>query len=222
MRVALAHLVEIAQAVAVVDHRHLVLAVGAFLPGAQHRVADVAGQNLHPPRRRHQRLRQRQVHGQRIAQVVVGQRIGHQHGQRVSFLSGGAARAPDADRVFAPRTLLLEQLFEHGFLKQIQLRLVAEEAGLVDGQVLQQLGQFLLALLADQQPVVGVERIDAALLQAAQQPVLQEVRAPLVEVHAALLVDQRLQQLQFRVRQYGSRCRSGCAHASRSRLTQNS
>ena len=62
------------------------------------------------------------------------------------------------------------------------------------------LRQFLLALLADEQAVVGVEGIDAALLQAAQQPVLQEVRAALVEVHAALLVDQGLQQLQFRVR----------------------
>ncbi len=116
--------------------------------------------------------------------------------------------------------LLLEQFFQHGLLKQIQLRLVAEEAGLVDRQVLQQLGQFVLALVADQQPVVGVEGIGAAFLQAAQQPVLKKVGAALVEVHAALLVDERLQQLQFRFRQYGSRCRSGCAHAlSRSRLT---
>ena len=168
---------------------------------------------FHPPRRRYQRLGQRQFHGQRIAQVVVRQRVGNQHGQRVGFLPGGATRAPDADRVLAPRTLVLEQLLQHGFLEQIQLRLVAEEAGLVDGQVFQQLGQFVLALVADQQTVVGIEGVDAALLQAAQQAVLKKVRAAFVEVHAALLVDERLQQLQFRFRQYGSRCGSGCAHA---------
>jgi hypothetical protein len=33
-----------------------------------------------------------------------------------------------------------------------------------------------------------------------QQAVLQEVRAALVKVHAALLIDERLQQLQFRFR----------------------
>jgi hypothetical protein len=98
-------------------------------------------------------------------------------------------------------------------LEKIQLRLVAEKAGFVDRQILHQLGQFRFALLADQQPVVGVEGIGAALLQPAQQPVLQEVGAALVEVHAALLIDQRLQQPKFRFRQDGSWCRSECAHA---------
>src|SRR6266496_6774398 len=39
------------------------------------------------------------------------------------------------------------------------------------------------------------------------------MRAPFIEVHAALLVDERLQQFQFGFRHDGSRCRSGCAHA---------
>jgi hypothetical protein len=107
----------------------------------------------------------------------------------------------------------VEQPALHGFLKQIELRFVAEETGLVDRKVFQQLGQFVLALRADQQPVVGIERVGAALLQPAQQPILEKVRAAFVEVHAALLVNERLQQLQFRFRQYGSRCGSGCAHA---------
>ena len=65
------------------------------------------------------------------------------------------------------------------------------------------------ALLADQQAVVAVERIQLALFQPALQTVLQEVRAAVVEVHAALLVDERLQQFQFRVGEWQA---SGCAH----------
>src|SRR5271165_2513802 len=88
-----------------------------------------------------------------------------------------------------------------------------EKAGFVDGEIFDQLGQFRFAFLADQQPVVGVEGIDVTLAQPAQQPVLQEVSAALVEVHAALLINQGLQQPKFRLRQDRSRCRSKCAHA---------
>ncbi len=80
------------------------------------------------------------------------------------------------------------------FLEKIELSFVAEEAGFVDREIFQQLGQFVLALGTDQQPVIGVEGIDAALLQPPQETILQEMGAALVEVHAALLVDQRLQQ----------------------------
>ena len=90
---------------------------------------------------------------------------------------------------------------------------MAEETGFVDGEVFEQTTEFLLALVADQEAVVGVERVGAALAEPAQQPVLEEVGATLVEVHAALLVDERLQQLQFRLGQYWSWCGSGCAHA---------
>src|SRR4029077_5995610 len=92
-------------------------------------------------------------------------------------------------------------------------RLVTEKAGLIDSQVFEQLREFLLAFVADEQPVISVERIGAALPQAPQQPVLEEMGAALVEVHAALLVNECLQQLQFRIGQYGSWCGSGCAHA---------
>ena len=66
--------------------------------------------------------------------------------------------------------------------------------------------------MADQQAVVGIERIGVALLQPPQQAVLQKVRAAFVEVHAALLIHQRLQKLKFRFRQDRSWCRSRCAH----------
>ena len=54
------------------------------------------------------------------------------------------------------------------------------------------------AFAAGQQAVVAVKRVDLAGLQAPLQAVAQEMRAALVEIHAALLIDQRLQQLQFR------------------------
>ena len=96
--------------------------------------------NFHPPRRRNQRFRQGHFHGQGIAQVEVRQRVGHQHGQRVCFLAGGAPCTPDADRILAPRGFLLEQLFDHRFLKEIELCLVAKETGFVDRQIFEQLG----------------------------------------------------------------------------------
>ena len=57
------------------------------------------------------------LHRQRIAQVVVGQASADQHGQRVGFLPGRASRAPYADGIFPARLLLLQQLFQHMFLK---------------------------------------------------------------------------------------------------------
>ena len=73
------------------------------------------------------------------------------------------------------------------------MRLVAKEAGLVDGQDFQQRRELRLAFAAGQQTVVAVKRVQAAGLQAPLQPVLQEVRAAFVEVHAAFLVNQGLQ-----------------------------
>src|SRR4029077_11102366 len=79
--------------------------------------------------------------------------------------------------------------------------------------------EFPFSFLADQQPVVAVEGIDPALFQSAQQAVLQEMGSTLVEMHPALLIHECLKQSKFRVRQYGSRCCSGCAHMfSRPRL----
>ncbi len=97
-------------------------------------------------------------------------------------------------------------------MKQIQLGFVAEETGFVDGQIFQQLGQFLLAFFADQQTVVAVERIEMTFFQAPLQTVLKKMGAPLVEVHAALLVDEHLQKLQLSLVKL-RRC-AGCAHSS--------
>ena len=90
--------------------------------------------------------------------------------------------------------LRLQQFFQNMLLKQIQLGLVAEEAGLIDSEVFEQLRKFLLPLLADQQTVVAVEGIDAGIPSGGAQAVLQEVRAAFVEVHAAFLVHEGLQQ----------------------------
>ena len=58
--------------------------------------------------------------------------------------------------------LALQDVFKRVFVKQVELGLVAEEAGFVNGQVFQQFGQFVLALRANQQPVIAVEGIEVA------------------------------------------------------------
>src|SRR5689334_19730309 len=117
------------------------LAVGAFLSMPQNGVADIAGQNLDAPRRRYERLGHRSFDRQWITKVVIGERIGDEHRERVGFLSGGAARAPDTDGVFAASAFVLEKFLEDGFLEKIELRLVAEETGLIDREIFQQLCQ---------------------------------------------------------------------------------
>ena len=92
-------------------------------------------------------------------------------------------------------------------------------------------GEFVLPFAAGQQTVVAVERIDLAGFEPALKAVFQEVRAALVEKHAAFLIDERLQKLEFcfgelnlsgyrshdgRVRQSGS-CRRGSAEPDRER-----
>jgi hypothetical protein len=74
---------------------------------------------------------------------------------------------------------------------------VTEDAGFVNCQVIQDVCQFLFAFFADEQAVLAVERFQVALFQAALQAVLKEVSAARIEVHAALLVDEGLQEPQF-------------------------
>ena len=176
---------------------------------AQHRIVDVAGQDLDPPGRGHQRLGEGRFEWLGSAQTVVRQRIGHQHGQGVGLLSGGAACAPDSQAVVGVLLLAPHHIVDHVVLKQVQLRLVAEEAGFIDGEVFDQAGQLLFPRLADEQAIVAVERIQLALLQPALQTVLKEGSAPVVEMHAALLVDERLQEFQFRFGECGD---FACAH----------
>ncbi len=133
-----------------------------------------------------------------MAQRAIRQCLGHLHGDRVWFLSRGTAGAPDSERVVVVRLLASKQIVHHIPLKQVQLRLVAEEAGLVDREVFEQERQFLFPVPADEQAVVAVKGIQLAFLHAPVQSVLEERSAPVVEVHAALLIHERLQQLQFR------------------------
>ena len=177
----------------------MVLEIDAFLAGAQHGVVDVGGQDLHLPRRRNQGLGRRHVKGQRIAQIVVGEGVGDHHGQGERLLAGGAAGAPDAQVPVAALLLAAQHLLQHGLLEEVQLRAVAEEAGFVDGEVFQQRGQLELALAAGEQAIVVVEGVGVAGAQAALQAVLQKMGATVVEEHAALLIDQGLQQLEFGV-----------------------
>ena len=96
--------------------------------------------------------------------------------------------------------LLTEQIFQNVFVEQIELRLIAKEAGFVDRQVFEQARQLFFSLVADQQAVVAVERIELAFLQAALQTVFQKMGAAFIEVHAAFLVDQGLQKFELRLR----------------------
>jgi hypothetical protein len=108
------------------------------------------------------------------------------------------------------RLLAANQFVEDVFVEEVKLCLVAKEAGLVDRQIFQQAGQFVLAFFADQQAVIAVERIQVAFFKTPLQAVLQEMRAPVVEVHAAFLVDEGLQKLEFCLGKLRGNC--GCAH----------
>ncbi len=77
------------------------------------------------------------------------------------------------------------------------MRFIAEETCLVDGEIFEKQRQFGAAFAAGEQAIVTVERIELAGLEPALKPVLQEMRAALVEKHAAFLIDERLQKLEF-------------------------
>ncbi len=132
------------------------------------------------PGREHQRLRRREHGRLGVAHGVIGHSIGHDHGQSVRFLSGGAAGAPDSQIVVAPLLFALQELVEHIALKKVQLRLVAEKAGLIDGQVLDQFRQLLFPRLTDEEAIITVEGIQATLFETALQPVLEKGGAALV------------------------------------------
>src|SRR5207302_4111455 len=113
--------------------------------------------------RRDQRLGGGHLNGQRVTEIIVGQPVGDQHGQSVRLLASGTACAPDAQGVIAVCLLVAKKIIKNIFVKQIQLRLIAEETGLVDGQILQQARQFVLALSADEQTVIAVKGVQLAL-----------------------------------------------------------
>ena len=92
---------------------------------------------------------------------------------------------------------LAQQIFKNVFMEEVELGLVAEETGFIDRKVFQQPRQLFFSLVADQQAVVTVEGIDLPLFEPALQSVFEEVGAALVEIHAAFLVHQVLQELEL-------------------------
>ena len=193
--VLVAHFFEIAQAAGVIHRLHLGIGVAAFLAGAEAGIADVGSHDLQFPRRRNQRLGRGHFKRQRIAQIVVGERVADQHGDGVRFLACGTSGAPDAKVKIAALLLAAEDFFEHGFLQQIELRAIAKKTGFVDGQIFEQQREFGSAFAAGQQAVVSVKRIELTDFEAALQTILQKMRAAFVKEHAAFLIDERLQQL---------------------------
>jgi len=93
--------------------------------------------------------------------------------------------------------LLAQQVFQNTFLQEIELRLIAEETCFVDGKIFEQQRKLGASFAAREQSVVAVKRIELTNFEPALKAVLQKVRAALVEKHAALLVDERLQKLQL-------------------------
>jgi hypothetical protein len=94
-------------------------------------------------------------------------------------------------------------------VKEIELRLIAEEAGFVDGQVLEQGAKFSLAFMTGQQAVIAVKSVETTGFQPPVQAVVEEVSAALVKIHAALLINQGLQQLKFGFSDLNLNTRSG-------------
>src|SRR5947209_4209064 len=127
---------EIAQTRGVIHGLHLNFRVEPFLAGAQRRVTNVRGENLEFPWRRDERLRQGHVERQRVAKVVVGQRVANEHRDRIGFLTRRTARAPHAEVPVASLLFVVQKLFQNAFLEKFELRLIAEETRFVDREIL--------------------------------------------------------------------------------------
>src|SRR4029077_7640335 len=147
------------------------------------------------------RLRRRHFEWKRIPKVVVCKRIANQNGDGVRFLASGATCAPDPEGVITAFLFAAQDFLKNGFLQEIELRAIAKETGFVDGQILEQESKFSAPFPAGKQAVVGIERVKLAGFQAALEAILEEVRAALIEKHAAFLIDQRLKELQLRFRE---------------------
>jgi len=215
--VAVTSFFKIAEAAGVVHGLHLDFGVRAFLTGAEAGITDIGSKNLQLPGRRDERLGRRHVKGERIAQVVVGQSITDEDGNGISLLTGGATRAPDAQGPIAAFLLLVKELFENGFLQEIELWTIAKETGFVDGEILEKESELGFALAAGEQAVVAIKGFQLSGLQAALETVLEEMRAAFVEEHAAFLIDEGLQKLEFGFSELHLRCERshiGCVRQS--------
>jgi len=160
--ILVAGLFEIAEAGGVIHGFHLEFVVEAFLGGAEAGVADIRSDDFEFPGWRDQGLRRRHFEGQRIAQVVVGERVADEDGDRIGFLAGGGTRAPNAEIPVAAFLLVAKDFLENGFLEEIELRAIAEKAGFIDGEILEEERKFGATFAAGKQAVIRVERIKLA------------------------------------------------------------
>src|SRR5260370_4282239 len=80
--------------------------------------------------------------------------------------------SPCAQREITPLLLVVQNLLQNCLMKQVELGLITEKAGFVDRQVFYQRGEFAPAFVADEQPVITVERIQAGSFEPALKPVL--------------------------------------------------
>ena len=129
--------------------------VDAFLGGAKAGVADIRSDDLELPGRRNQRLGRRHFERQWIAQIVVGQRVADEDGDGIGFLSGRTTGAPDAQVPIAALLLVAKNFLENGFLQEIELRAIAEEAGFVDGEIFEKGRKLGPAFAAGEQAIVA-------------------------------------------------------------------
>src|SRR5207302_793359 len=159
--------------------------------------ADVRSNDFHLPWRRNEGLGRRHIEWERIPQVVIRERIADQNGDGVRLLPGGAASAPNAQRVIAALLLAAQNILQNRFLKEIELRTIAKKTCFVDGQIFEKQRQFSASFPAGEQAVVRIEGVELTGFQTALQAVLEEVRAAFIKEHAAFLIDQRLEELQL-------------------------
>src|SRR5229473_2733614 len=229
--VLIARFFEIAEPAGVIHGFHLLLGVDAFLANAKTGVADVRSNDFHFPGRRNERLRRGHFERERIPQVVVSEGIADQNGDGIRLLARGATGTPYAETVIAALLLAAENVLEDRLLQQIELRTVAKETGFVDGEIFKQESKLRASFPAGQQTIISVERVHLASFKPALQAIFQKVRAALIEEHATFLIDERLEQLQFRFGELdlgsnGSHCvlvrrtrNSAQSNASRTNIT---
>ena len=78
------------------------------------------------------------------------------------------------------------------------MRAIPKETGFVNGQIFEQESKFSASFPAGQQTVIGIERVELTNFEAALKAILEEMRAALIEKHAAFLIDKRLKKVQLR------------------------
>ncbi len=117
------------------------------------------------------------------------------NGQAVGLFAGGAAGRPQAQG--APLAVARQQFRKDRFLQSLELGEVTEEVGLADGQQGQKFLQLAAASGMGAQVVeVVAMAANAGGAHAAHQAALEDLPVALVEVQAAVTVDQVLERFE--------------------------